>query len=177
MSVRSVLDHEQAPVCGHVRQAVDVRNDTSEMHGDQRARPVGNSFGDAVGIDVVGSRLDVDEHWSGADPANGQRGCNKAVRGHDHLVPGADAECMKGQFERHRPAGHGEPVRGIVVLGEEFLECLDDFPTAAPMGTLQDFANPLQVTRAEGRPRRIRHATHRLPPVQGQILSRHALPV
>ena len=64
-----------------------------------------------------------------------------------------------------------------MVLGEQFLECLDDFPTAAPMGTLQDFANPLQVTGAEGRPRRIGRAAHRPTSVQGQILPRHALPV
>ena len=53
-------------------------------------------------------------------------------RGHDHLVPGADARRVEGEMERGRAARRRHRLGGADAAREGLLELLDSRPLGQP---------------------------------------------
>jgi hypothetical protein len=125
VSLARVLDHVQAVAPGDCAQGIHVRGLAVQVHRNDRSRPFRDGCTDAVGIERVGLRIDVDEHGSCTDMGDGKdRGDERVRRGYD-FVTRADVERSKGELQRGETGIHADGVRAFAVVAELCFEEVD----------------------------------------------------
>lgn len=127
VSLRGVLDEQEVVLRCELREPRHVRREAVEVDCDDCVHPLAGPEPrfERVGVDVVRSRVDVDEtHFSAREGDGVGRGDEREGRRQD-AVAGADAERVERGVERRRPVGGGDAVVGFAVVGELPFEAPD----------------------------------------------------
>ncbi len=103
-AVRGVFDREEPMARGQLSDRGDVRRPAAVVHGDDRARPVGDRGGGRVRIEIARPRIDVREHRRRAGVDDDVRRRAEGQRRRDDFVarPHASGEQRQMQARRAR---------------------------------------------------------------------------
>ena len=108
---------------GHgVDERVPVERPAEQVHGEHRARALGDRVGDEREVEVHRRRVDVDEHRPRTGERDDVRRRRERVRRDDHLVAGPDPEREHREVERSRPGGDRDGVGHVAGPRELVLE-------------------------------------------------------
>ena len=135
-----ILDDAQIMPRRDRRDGVHRRKLSIEMHGDDRFRPRRDCRLDTIRIDVVGCRININQHDPRADLHDRLNRGDERVRRRDHPVALADAERFQRQKDRRRPAGDAHTVPRALKRCKGVLKLPDFFP-ADEAGMRQDTRN------------------------------------
>ena len=127
-----ILDHGQVVALGELEDRVHVDALPEDVHGHDRARPVGDRRLELRHVHVVGAGLDVDEDRRRTDVRDRLGGREEGERRGDDLVALADAHRRKDQEQRVGAVGTGHRVLGAAVVRHRGLEGLDLRPADEP---------------------------------------------
>ncbi len=98
------------------------------MGNDYRARTAGAGFAHFLRIEIIGSRIDIDESGLGADPLHSQPGCRAHITGEDDIVAMADAERAQSQFQSNRAGTDCHAAMQADVGGDPSFKLRDHGP-------------------------------------------------
>ncbi len=120
-----VFDHRQAVLFGDGVDGVHVG-----ALAVQADRHDGLGLGtdgvfDQIRIEVVGARVDVDEHRCGAEQGDRLGGGDEAEGGGDDLVAGADLQRHQGHDQGVGAARGRDAVANADIVGQPFLHLAD----------------------------------------------------
>ena len=125
MSLRGVLEHEQAVARSERVDPLHVAHLPVQVHGDHRRRARADQRGRGIGIDQPGVPLHVAEDRRRPGVQHAQRRRDERVPGHQHLVARPDPGGDQRQRERGRAGGDPHALGRLTVVGELPLERLD----------------------------------------------------
>ncbi len=126
--LRGIVEHEQVMRLGRGRNGVVIGRQAEQIDRDHRLRlepePAGGRDGltDALGVDVEGVGLNVDEDRRRADQHRHFRRRAEGERGADHRVARADALGAQRQHQRIGAAGATDGMARAAECGELGLE-------------------------------------------------------
>jgi hypothetical protein len=116
--LRCVLDHRQA----ELHQVVHRSRTAEQVHGHDRASPVGDLCGDVLGIDIERHRVDIGEHRGRAAARNRLGRRIEGEGGADHLVARADPHRVENDHDGIGAVGDADGLLHAQVGGGLLLE-------------------------------------------------------
>ena len=119
---RRVLDDGEAVRGGDGEDRRHVGGAAAHVNRHDGLRAAGDRRSSALGIDVQGLRIDVDENRHGSGQANGVGGRDEGDVRDDHLIARADARGGERKEDRGRPARRGDRVRHAEQIRDTPLE-------------------------------------------------------
>ena len=120
-----VLDHRQPMACGDGLDGVHVGALAIERDRHDGAGASGDGGFDLGRIDVVGDRIDVDEHRTRAKERDHLAGGDEGEGGGDDLVATTDLERHHGREQGIRAARQADAVTHADELGQTLFQFLD----------------------------------------------------
>ena len=117
-----VVDDLEPVGVGDALDAVGVARDAVAMDRQDGGGGRGDRFLDAVGVEVAGHRVDIDEHRSDAVPQQRVGGGHERVRGRDHLA--ADAQRLQRGHQGQGAVGEQAEVLDAEIARQFRFELL-----------------------------------------------------
>ena len=117
MRLGDILD-DMNPVCaGHLHDRRHLAGPAGQMYGENRASAFRNGRRECCRTDIAAVRLHVAEDRGGAAHHRGAGRGDKAPRGHDDFIAGADAQRIEGQLKGHGAVGHRDGMLTPEIFG------------------------------------------------------------
>ena len=120
--LRSIFDHRYPMSLGNRIDAVHLCRHSVQMHRDNCLGPGRDRRFEVVRVQRAADRVNIDEHWRGADVANGPCACYEGHRNGEDFVSRPDIEAAQGQMQRARAAVQADTMINSAVRREFRLE-------------------------------------------------------
>jgi hypothetical protein len=132
VSLRRILDQDDACPVGAAAQGVHVGHLAVKVHHDHRCRPGRDDRLELCGREQQCIGAHIREHWRSPGEDNGFGRRDERVGGNDDVVADTDLKGPESQQQRIGPAAHANRVRYTAVGRPPLLEILDRFTAYEP---------------------------------------------
>src|SRR4051794_28019129 len=145
--LRGVLEHHQAVPARDARERIHVAHLPVQVHGQDRAGPVGDRGLGGRRVDQAGAGVDVAEDRHRARVGQSECGRYERMRGDDHLVAGLDPGRERADGERGSARRDPHAVARAAVGGELLLEARDLLAEDERAGAQDALESGMQLSR------------------------------